>query len=68
MANDQLLQIESGRRLEEVEVDLCLLVIKPIQAAWLVEMYNYLTSVEGRAHPHKGWEKTEIEGIVSGKK
>ena len=56
MANDQLLQIESGRRLEAV------------QAAWLVEMYNYLTSVEGRAHPHKEWEKAEIEGIVSGKK
>ena len=68
MANDQLLQIESGRRLEDVEVDLWLLVIKPIQTAWFVEMYNYLTSVEGRPHPHKVWEKAEIEGIVSGKK
>ncbi|KAK2554010.1 hypothetical protein P5673_024724 [Acropora cervicornis] len=27
-----------------------------------------LTSVEGRAHIHKGWKKTEIKAVVSGEK
>ena len=39
-------QIESERRLEDIEVDLRLSVIKPVHAAWPVQMYIYLTSVE----------------------
>jgi len=31
-------------------------------------MYNYLNSVEGRAHTHKGWKKAEIKGVVPGEK
>ena len=68
MANHQLLQIESLRRLEGIEVDKRLSVFKPVHAAWLVEMYNHQTNVEGEAHIHKGWEKAEIKGVlVSGK-
>ena len=37
-------QIESGTRLEDVEVDLRMSVLKPVHATWLVDLYNYLTN------------------------
>ena len=61
-------QIESGTRLEDVEVDLRMSVLKPVHATWLVDLYNYLTSTEGRVYIHEGWEKAGIKCVVSGEK
>ena len=42
-------------------------VLKQIHATWLVEMYNFFTSAEGRVHALKGWEKAGIKGVVTGR-
>ena len=52
-------ELESGNRLEEIEVDLQLSVIKPIHAEWLA-------TAEGRAIIMKGWKKPGISGLLDG--
>ena len=52
---------------EDVNVERKLSVLKPIQATWLMEMYNFLTSAQGRVHVLKGWEKAGIKGVVTGR-
>lgn len=41
--------------------------LKPIHATWLVEMYNFLTSVQGRVYVLKGWEEAVIKGVITGR-
>ena len=41
-------------------------ILKPIHANWLVEMYNFFASTEGRGYILKGWEKAGIKSVVSG--
>ena len=41
--------------------------LKPVYATWLVEVYNCLTSAQGRVNVLKGWEKAGIKGVVSGR-
>ena len=60
-------QVESGANFEDADVDLKLSVLKPIHTTCLVEMYNFLTSAQGRAHVLKGWEKAGIKGVVTGR-
>ena len=59
-------QIENGTRIEDIEVDLRLSVLKPVHAAWLVDLYNYLASTEGKVYIDKGWKKAGIKCVVSG--
>ena len=40
-------QLDSKTSFEDIEVDLRMSVIKPIHAAWLVALYDYLTGAEG---------------------
>ena len=37
-------QLDSGKELDDIDVDFQLSTIKPIHANWLVSMYNYLTT------------------------
>ena len=57
-------QVDSRVNFEAVIVELerKLSVLKPIRATWLVEMYNFFTSAQGRVHVLKGWEKAGIKG------
>ena len=58
------LAMEEGKELETIEVPLKLSNIKPLHAKWLIEMYNEMTSDEGRKVCLKGWEVSEIKAAV----
>ena len=38
-----------GSVLQDIEVDMKLSTIKPLHAQWLVNLYNFFTTTEGRA-------------------
>ena len=57
-------KIEEGTPTEQIEVDFNHTRLKPIQANWKVEMYNFLTGEEGRVTILKGWKKADIAGVV----
>ena len=56
-SNEVQAQLKSGKELESVEVDLHLTAIKPLHAQWLVNLYNFFTTTEGRSIVVKGWKK-----------
>ena len=56
-------QLQSGRKLEEIEVDLRLSVMKPLHAQWLVSMYDHLTGQRGKEVILKGWKGGGISGL-----
>ena len=61
-------QVDSGINFEDVDVDLKLAVLnKPIHTTWLVELYNFFTSTEGKVYVLKGWEKAGIKDVFNGK-
>ena len=59
-------QLETGKALEDIEVDFRLSVIKPLHAQWLVNMYNFFTTNRGRGIIAKGWKKAGISGLLDG--
>ena len=52
-------QIESGKKLEDINIDMRLTIVKPLHTQWLVNTYNFFTGPEGR----KIWLE---EGGISG--
>ena len=61
-------QMESaGTSTEEIKVDFRLSVLKPLQATWLVCLYDQLTGSMGKRHIAKGWSIAEISELVQGK-
>ena len=60
-------QLESGKSLDDIEVDLRLTVVKPLHAQWLVDMmYNYFSTAPGKEVIIKGWMEAEILGMLDG--
>ena len=59
-------QLEAGNQLEDIEVDLRLSVLKPLHAQWLVDVYNYFSTEEGREIILKGWKKAGIQAVIDG--
>ena len=57
-------QLQTGRKLEDIEVDLKLTVIKPLHAQWLVSMYDHLTGQRGKEVILKGWKRAGISGLL----
>ena len=49
-----------------IDVDLRLTVLKPLNTVWLVDLYNHLSSPVGVGHIAKGWEKAGISGLLDG--
>ena len=47
-------QADSRVHFEDLNVERELPVVKPIHATWLVEMYNFFTRAQRRAHVLKG--------------
>ena len=56
---EQFTSWDAGQRLS---------ILKPIQETWLVSLYNYLASSEGRHSIAKGWKKAGETDVVSGSK
>lgn len=58
-------QVSDGVMFEHASVDLKLSILKLIHVNWLVKMYNFFASMEGRDYILKGWEKAGIKSVVS---
>ena len=52
--------LDEGKDIKDVEISLKLSIVKPLHAKWLIEMYNYMTSSEGRDVYLKGWKVASI--------
>ena len=57
-------QIESGKKLEDINIDTRLTIVKPLHAQWLVNTYNFFTGPEGRKIFLKGWKKAVYQDLV----
>jgi len=58
-------QMDTGKALELIDIDLKLSILKPLHAKWLLELFNHMTSEEGRKVNMKGWEVAGISGAVN---
>lgn len=58
--------LDTGKQLENIEVDLRLSVIKPLHAQWLVSMFNFFTTTQGRDIIYKGWKRAGVSGLIDG--
>ena len=47
--------LENGQELKDVEINYRLSVLKPLHAKWLISLYDYLDSPEGKAVVSNGW-------------
>ena len=63
-ANEVKQKIEEGVPIESVEIDLSLTRIKPTHALWLIELFNFLTSDEGKKTILNGWKKAGVTNIL----
>ena len=60
--SDQVIRaLDEGKDIKDVEISLKLSIVKPLHAKWLIEMYDYITSSEGRDVCLKGWK---VAGIL----
>ena len=53
-------ELESGKPLEEIDIKVRLSTLKPLHAAWLVDLYNYITSAEGKEIVIYDWKSAGI--------
>ena len=56
--------MDDGRELDSIDIELKLSIIKPLHAKWVMEVYNEMTSAEGKEVCLKGWEVFGIKGAV----
>ena len=57
--------LENGQKLKDVEINYHLSVLKPLQAKWLISLYDYLDSPEGKAVVSNGWKKSGIYDAIT---
>ena len=60
-SNQVIRALDEGKDIKDVEICLKLSIAKPLHTKWLIEMYNHLTSSEGRDVCLKGWK---VAGIL----
>ena len=47
--SDQVIRaLDEGKDIKDVDISLKLSIVKPLHAKWLIEIYNHMTSSEGR--------------------
>ena len=62
----QIMQtMDGGRELDSIVIELKLSVIKPLHAKRMMEVYNEMTSAEGKQVCLKGWEVSGVKGTVA---
>ena len=59
--------LDNGKQIEEVDVKLQLNRSEPLHAEWLVELFNHMTTSQGKEIIMKGWKASRtIEVIKEG--
>ena len=56
--------MDGGRELDSIAVELKLSIIKPLHTKRTMEVYNEMTSAEGKEVCLKGWEVSGVKGAV----
>ena len=56
--------MDAGKSVGEIDIDLKLSVLKPLQASRLIELFNHMTLPAGRAVALEGWEVAGITEAV----
>ena len=56
--------MDAGIPLEEVDVKLRLCVMKPVHAYWMVDLYNHMTTGEGKKNIESRWKAAGIQDAV----
>ena len=60
--SDQVIRaLHEGNNIKDIKISLKLSVVKPLHAKWLSEIYNHMTSSEGRDVCLNGWK---VAGIL----
>ena len=57
-------KLENGVPLEDIEIKFPLSVMKPLQASWIIDLYNAFTGPHGRKVFIPGWKKSGISDAV----
>ena len=52
--------------MDDIEIILNFSVLKPLQAKWVVELYNYQTSEKGHDVIGNSWKSARITGAIEG--
>ena len=61
-------QLDDGKELHDINIDLKLSKLKPLHAEWLVELYNQMSTAEGQKIIHSTWKALGItEAMRAGK-
>ena len=61
-------QLDDGKELHDINIDLKLSKLKPLHAEWLVELYNQMSTAEGQKIIHSAWKASGItEAMKAGK-
>ena len=63
-ANQITNALDEGQELDSIDIELKLSIIKPLHAQWIMEMYNAMTSAEGKETCIKGWKVAGIKEAV----
>ena len=53
-------QMDAGVPAESIDVNLKLTSLKALHANWLIELYNVLTTADGRETVLNGWKKSGV--------
>ena len=56
--------LENGQELEDIQIDYRLSVLKPMHAKWLISLYDFMSSPEGKVVIASGWRKSGILDAV----
>ena len=59
-------QLDSGKQLDDIDVDFRLSTLKPLHAKWIIKMYNHFTSRKGMEIILRGWKKSGVTGLLDG--
>ena len=57
-------QMDAGVPTESIDVNLTLTSLKALHANWLIELYNVLTTADGRETVLNGWKKSDVTAVL----
>ena len=63
-SNEIKLHVETGTKLDDIEVKLTLTTLKPLHLNWIIELYNKMTSGEGKPIIQNVWKSAGIEDTL----
>ena len=58
--------MDAGVPAESIDVNLKLTSLKALNASWLIELYNVLTTADGREMVLNWWKKSGVTAVLKG--